>query len=86
MEFCGGNHIANTAEAEAFVLTAETAVTKGVRGITVITRGAAKKVVEEGEFVIHTCIIVYHIIYANNADNNFLNYLFHASSMNQICR
>jgi len=48
VEFCGGTHIANTAEAEAFVLTEETAVAKGVRRITAITRGAAKKAVEEG--------------------------------------
>ena len=86
MEFFGGNHIANPAKAEPFVLTEETAVTKGARGITVITHGVAKKAVEEGEFVLHACIIVYHIIYANNADNHFLNYFFHASSMNQICR
>ena len=62
VEFCGGNHFANTAEAEAFVLMEETAVAKGARGITVITRGAAKKVVEEGEFVLHACIIVYYIM------------------------
>ena len=49
VEFCGGTHIANTAEAEAFVLTEETAVAKGIRRITALTRDAAKKAMEEGE-------------------------------------
>ena len=49
VEFCGGTHIANTAEAEAFVLTEETAVAKGIRRITALTRGAAKKAMEEGK-------------------------------------
>ncbi|KAL7530472.1 hypothetical protein ACHAXR_004724 [Thalassiosira sp. AJA248-18] len=48
VEFCGGTHIANTAEAEAFVLTEETAVAKGIRRITALTRDAAKKAIEEG--------------------------------------
>lgn len=48
VEFCGGTHISNTAEAEAFVLTEETAVAKGIRRITALTRGAAAKAVEEG--------------------------------------
>eukprot|EP00578_Thalassiosira_sp_NH16_P012694 CAMPEP_0181109160 /NCGR_PEP_ID=MMETSP1071-20121207/18026_1 /TAXON_ID=35127 /ORGANISM="Thalassiosira sp., Strain NH16" /LENGTH=1027 /DNA_ID=CAMNT_0023192833 /DNA_START=283 /DNA_END=3366 /DNA_ORIENTATION=+ len=48
VEFCGGTHVSNTAEAEAFVLTEETAVAKGVRRITALTRDAAKKAMEEG--------------------------------------
>ncbi|KAL9187171.1 hypothetical protein ACHAXT_010891 [Thalassiosira profunda] len=48
VEFCGGTHIANTADAQAFVLTEETAVAKGIRRITALTREAAKKAVEEG--------------------------------------
>ena len=48
VEFCGGTHVSNTAEAEAFVLTEETAVAKGVRRITALTRAAAKKAIEEG--------------------------------------
>jgi len=48
VEFCGGTHISNTAEAEAFVLTEETSVAKGIRRITALTREAAKKAVEEG--------------------------------------
>ncbi|KAL7551193.1 hypothetical protein ACHAWF_014391 [Thalassiosira exigua] len=49
VEFCGGTHVANTAEAGAFVLTEETAVAKGVRRITALTRDAAKRAMEEGE-------------------------------------
>ena len=49
VEFCGGTHIANTAEAEAFVLIEETAVAKGIRRITALTRGAAKKAIKEGK-------------------------------------
>ena len=50
VEFCGGTHISNTAEAEAFVLTEETAVAKGIRRITALTRDAAKKAIKEGKF------------------------------------
>mmetsp|Transcript_32401 Transcript_32401/g.59445 ORF Transcript_32401/g.59445 Transcript_32401/m.59445 type:complete len:566 (+) Transcript_32401:335-2032(+) len=49
VEFCGGTHVSNTADAEAFVLTEETAVAKGIRRITALTRDAAKKAVAEGE-------------------------------------
>ena len=48
IEFCGGTHISNTAEAEAFVLVEETAVAKGIRRITAVTRDAAKDAIEEG--------------------------------------
>jgi alanyl-tRNA synthetase len=51
VEFCGGTHISNTAEAEAFVLTEETAVAKGIRRITALTRGAAAKAIEAGELI-----------------------------------
>jgi alanyl-tRNA synthetase len=51
VEFCGGTHISNTAEAEGFVLTEETAVAKGIRRITALTRGAAVKAMEEGTFL-----------------------------------
>lgn len=46
MEFCGRTHISNTADAEAFVLTEETAVAKGIRRITVLMRAAARRAVE----------------------------------------
>jgi alanyl-tRNA synthetase len=49
VEFCGGTHISNTAEAEAFVLVEETAVAKGIRRITAVTRDAAKEAIAEGE-------------------------------------
>ena len=52
VEFCGGTHIANTADAEAFVLVEETAVAKGIRRITALTRESAKKAMEEGEFCV----------------------------------
>ena len=48
IEFCGGTHISNTAEAEAFVLVEETAVAKGIRRITAVTRDDAKRAIEEG--------------------------------------
>mmetsp|Transcript_4068 Transcript_4068/g.4526 ORF Transcript_4068/g.4526 Transcript_4068/m.4526 type:complete len:1014 (+) Transcript_4068:89-3130(+) len=49
IEFCGGTHISNTAEAEAIVLLEETAVAKGIRRITAVTRNAAKEAIEEGQ-------------------------------------
>eukprot|EP00536_Pseudo-nitzschia_multiseries_P016662 jgi/Psemu1/222122/e_gw1.1188.21.1 len=51
IEFCGGTHVSNTAEAEAFVLVEETAVAKGIRRITAVTRDAAKEAIEEGKKV-----------------------------------
>ena len=49
VEFCGGTHISNTAEAEAFVLVEETAVAKGIRRIAAVTKDAAKNAIAEGE-------------------------------------
>ena len=49
IEFCGGTHISNTVEAEAIVLVEETAVAKGIRRITGVTRDAAKAAIKEGE-------------------------------------
>jgi alanyl-tRNA synthetase len=37
VEFCGGTHISNTKDAQAFVLLEETAVAKGIRRISGIT-------------------------------------------------
>ena len=48
VEFCGGTHVANTDEAEAFVIMEETAVAKGIRRITAVTRGAAEAAIEAG--------------------------------------
>ena len=36
-EFCGGTHIGNTGEAEAFVVLCEEGIAKGVRRITGLT-------------------------------------------------
>ena len=49
IEFCGGIHLTNTAEAEAFALVEETAVAKGVRRISAVTKDLAKKAIAEGE-------------------------------------
>ena len=49
VEFCGGTHLENTAEAGAFVLVEETAVAKGIRRITAVTKDAAKEAVAVGE-------------------------------------
>ena len=43
VEFCGGQHLSNTADAECFALVEETAVAKGVRRIVAVTRGAARQ-------------------------------------------
>ena len=50
VEFCGGTHISNTDEAEAFVLVEETAVAKGIRRITGVTKGLAKKAIADGKY------------------------------------
>jgi len=41
IEFCGGTHLTNTKEAEAFVLIEESGISKGVRRIVGLTRQAA---------------------------------------------
>lgn len=48
VEFCGGTHLENTAEAEAFVLVEETAVAKGIRRVTAVTKDAAKRALAGG--------------------------------------
>jgi alanyl-tRNA synthetase len=48
IEFCGGTHISNTAEAEQFVIVEETAVAKGIRRISAVTRDVAQKAIDEG--------------------------------------
>lgn len=37
IEFCGGTHLNNTADAEAFVLVSEEGIAKGIRRIVAIT-------------------------------------------------
>jgi alanyl-tRNA synthetase len=48
IEFCGGTHIQNTADAEAFVIIEETAVAKGIRPITAVTKDIAKQAIQDG--------------------------------------
>ena len=48
VEFCGGTHITNTGAAEAFVVVEETAVAKGIRRITAVTKDLAKEAMERG--------------------------------------
>jgi alanyl-tRNA synthetase len=43
VELCGGTHVSNTAEAEAFALVQEEAVAKGIRRVTAVTGAAAKQ-------------------------------------------
>lgn len=48
IEFCGGTHCENTGEAQAFVLTEEVAVSKGVRRIVALTGSYAAAANERG--------------------------------------
>jgi len=48
VEFCGGTHITNTADAHEFVITEETAVAKGIRRVTAVTGPEAVHAVTEG--------------------------------------
>jgi alanyl-tRNA synthetase len=45
VEFCGGTHLTNTKEAEAFVLLSEEGIAKGIRRIVAVTQGDAKKAI-----------------------------------------
>ena len=49
IEFCGGTHISNTREAQAFCLVEETAVAKGIRRISAVTQEAAADALAQGE-------------------------------------
>ena len=46
IEFCGGTHLGNSAEAEAFVITAEESVSKGIRRIVALTGEPARQAAE----------------------------------------
>jgi len=48
VEFCGGTHVANTSEIEAFTLTHEEGVAKGIRRLVGISGDAAKQAIELG--------------------------------------
>ncbi len=46
VEFCGGTHVSNTKEIEAFALVGETGIAKGVRRVEALTGVAAKAAIE----------------------------------------
>uniref|UniRef100_A0A383VXA1 Alanine--tRNA ligase n=1 Tax=Tetradesmus obliquus TaxID=3088 RepID=A0A383VXA1_TETOB len=49
VEFCGGTHLTNTAEAKAFALLSEEGIAKGVRRIVAVTAADAAAAIAEGE-------------------------------------
>jgi len=49
IEFCGGTHLANLAQAAAFVLISEEGIAKGIRRIVGVTGPDAVKAIKEGE-------------------------------------
>lgn len=51
VEFCGGTHLTNTAEAENFVIVEETAVAKGIRRISAVTKGLASAAIKAGKTI-----------------------------------
>ena len=46
VEFCGGTHLSNTAQAQAFALLSEEGIAKGVRRIVGVTRQAAEEAIQ----------------------------------------
>lgn len=46
IEFCGGTHLKNTKEAEAFCLLSEEGIAKGIRRIVFVTQADAKTAIE----------------------------------------
>lgn len=51
IEFCGGTHLGNSADAEAFVVSSEESVSKGIRRIVALTGPAAKAALASGKQV-----------------------------------
>ncbi|HSU69402.1 MAG TPA: alanine--tRNA ligase-related protein, partial [Tepidisphaeraceae bacterium] len=51
VEFCGGTHLRNTAEAGGFVITAEESVSKGIRRLVALTGDSATAVAAQGKSV-----------------------------------
>jgi len=49
IEFCGGTHLSNTAQAQEFALVSEEGIAKGVRRIVAVTGEDAKKAAEEAD-------------------------------------
>ena len=59
IEFCGGTHLTNTQEAEAFVIVEETAVAKGIRRVSGVTGAEATAAQRRGETLsadVHTVV------------------------------
>ncbi len=48
IEFCGGTHLKTTEEAQAFAIIEETAVAKGIRRMSALTRTAAEQAITAG--------------------------------------
>ncbi len=48
-EFCGGTHLESTKQAEAFALTGEEGIAKGIRRISGLTGAAARSVIEAAD-------------------------------------
>ena len=51
VEFCGGTHLRNTADAGGFVITAEESVSKGIRRLVALTGDGATAVLAQGKSV-----------------------------------
>ena len=51
VEFCGGNHLANTADAERFTITAEESVSKGIRRLVALTGPAARDAITQAQVI-----------------------------------
>ena len=51
IEFCGGTHLANTGDAEQFVLLSEEGTAKGIRRVVGATRGAAANAIAEAHLL-----------------------------------
>ncbi|MEA2711800.1 MAG: alanyl-tRNA synthetase [Phycisphaerales bacterium] len=50
-EFCGGTHLKNAGDCEAFVITSEESVSKGIRRLTAVTGPTAKEAMSAGAAV-----------------------------------
>ncbi|MCL2647027.1 MAG: alanine--tRNA ligase [Phycisphaerales bacterium] len=51
IEFCGGTHLANSADAERFVITSEESVSKGVRRFVALTGSVAKESLTQAQVI-----------------------------------
>jgi alanyl-tRNA synthetase len=67
VEFCGGTHLTNTAEAQAFVIVEESAVAKGVRRISAVTGQPALAALAEGTTRLHSLQYTYRLQLVSSA-------------------